>query len=179
MTVTHVMAEADARGVFGIIRKMGGDYQIDPSVKWIVVAEPLVCGVCGGMGWDHNGGHGNCTECNGNGLPDVQIVSHTTIVAGWDVQHRLLATVHGVVTIRAAVPIVDFNTCRSPRPEHICVGDMTDLGIPGNGVIHVTNLHDVARNITDEFGSQAVTPGHYAHPILSSPDGTDAATPAA
>jgi len=162
------MPEADARGVFGIIRKMGGDFQIEPSVKWIVVAEPLVCPtwrpMCNRIGPgfgkpDHRG----CPHCNGTGLPDVQIVSHTTIVAGWDVQHRVLVTEHGVVTIGAAVPIVSMT---SASADDFDLDRFILAPVRRGGTIVMPVLSDgVEYLITDEFGAQDVAAGAWAHPV--------------
>ena len=174
MTVTHVMSERDARGVFGIWRKMAGDFQIDPFVLWIVVAEPIVCPTCGGMGVTYygSGDTKGCPDCGGTMLPDVEIVSEK-INAGPGPLSTRIQIPHNVVAIGATVPIIRVDDDSNYEYPFIVVYSDGFLSLatgPGSWSRTV---------ITDQFGSQAVTPGHYAHPILSSPDGTDAAITAA
>jgi len=170
--ITQVMPEADARGVFGIIRKMGGEFQIEPSVKWIVVAEPLVCWLCGGSGRMGDANEGEievwpkCPDCNGTGLPDVEIVSEH-----YGVYKRIIVVPRGVVTIGAAVlisqrdggevvrPLIEVNRHDDHRPEGVYLLE--------GGLV---------TNITEQFGSQTVTPGMWAHPIQQSEHPTTGGT---
>ena len=183
MSVTVVMAESDALACFPSVIPwpwiQGQVKSAPPSVKWIVVAGPLACERCGGSGripspWSPNDMEcevSACPDCHGTGLPDVQIVS--------DKRDQWIdeGTSHGVVTVGAAVLIVSMTAACADGFDL----DRFILAPVSHGeTIVMPVLSDgVEIQITDQFGSQAVTPGHYAHPILSSLDGTDAATTAA
>jgi len=170
--VTHVMSEADALACFPQHYRSGwwpGPAVRPSCVRWIVVAEPFVCPTCDGdcfmMEPDYP-----CRDCNGTGLPDVEILTTGAGLTEYEA---------GVVTIGAAVPIVEqTENGDCPDSLHICIFYGSMGGQPFNQVTHYDG-DTTETDITDQFGSQAVTPGHYAHPILSSPDGTDAATTAA
>ena len=146
MTVTHVMAEDDARGVFPEEMDMGHPdprtYTSQPTVKWIIVAEPFVV--------------------DGAGLPDVEIVSYNRIVDGYG----WAKTVHGVVTIGATVPI--HGECPDYKPaHHICHG-WAGSDDPPVWFLHLAEADDEGRTeiqITDEFGGQDVAAGSWAHPV--------------
>ena len=47
--------------------------QTIPPAVW-VEADKL-CPICGGHGWDHAGGHGNCPDCSGTGRVVVELVT--------------------------------------------------------------------------------------------------------
>jgi len=170
VTVTHVMARGDAVRCFphidaarpgGILQRV--DHQ--PSVGWLVVAESLACLTCDGVGSDGPNMHTplgwDCPDCLGTGLPDVEIVSEPTVcVCGIPNGQGCYCdtTVHGVVGIGAAVPIVDHDS-RPMRARVYALG--TELLWVG------VNDYDHPPDITDQFGSQAITPGMWAHPILT------------
>ena len=151
MSVTHVMAEADAERCFPQPYKPSMFYPaefVPPSVKWIVVAEPL-------------------TET----AVEIQSRCRDTQCGCGETGY----IVHGVVAVEAAVPI-DGEDC-----EHY-IDQWIEVWLDGRIAWYRWDeaaAEHYGTDITDQFGSQAVTPGHYAHPILSSPDGTDAATTAA
>ena len=175
MTVTVALSEVDALACFAGLG-FNTNITIDslplrwvarpPSVKWIVVSEPLVCEFCEdgdlyGIDDDHVM---DCPDCT-DGLPDVQIVSDQQING----RPMMEPEINGVVAIGTAVPIRSQHPTAPMFAEYLlalghCVQDWTKA---------------LGSDITDQFGTQAVTPGRYAHPILSSPDGTDAATTAA
>jgi len=189
------MDEADARGLFGctcdltVVPFCTGK----PSVKWIVVAEPLVCERCKGDGTNFAGPNGiathliPCVVCKGTARPDVEIVSDLECPSidhgrNW-ARHRYCGTcgagthdedpvtIHGVVTIGAAVPIgegTDWRQRSAGGIEPPCITVNSHVGT----IIFYESSNGGRQGITDQFGGQAVTPGHYAHPILSSPDGT-------
>lgn len=77
-------------------------------------------------------------------------------------------TTHGVITIGTAVPIVVIPS--SFDPERMLAAVETQ-GQPFISVMQASDLiafveNDNAVPITDQFGSQEVTPGRWAHPIL-------------
>lgn len=168
MSVTHVMDEVDALGLFeASVRSIGHYWQ---PVKWIVVAEQLVCQTCKGhtwpiecsdemCRWNHRycgpTGTFGCPACQGTGLPGVEIQSRCK-----DAQCGCGETgfiIHGVVPIGVAVPIV-ANPDTNP-------GDCIVLE---DGRIWSWDLNPDYEplDITDEFGTQSVTPGMWAHPVL-------------
>ena len=149
MTVTHVMAEMDAERVFP---------------------------------WDHEGPHtGADPRDYGRAIPPsvkwivaAEPIAETTV----EIQSRCRDTqcgcgetgyiVCGVVTVGAAVPI-DGEDC-----EHY-IDQWIEVWLDGRIAWYRWDeaaAEHYGTDITDQFGGQAVTPGHYAHPILSSPDGT-------
>ena len=190
MNVTHVMAAADALGCFPSVIPwpwiQGQVKSAPPTVKWIVVKAPLICGRCTGQGVRllRSGGISTwhpCTDCKGTALPNVRIVSkylHPEAHHGGCTKCHP-PTIHGVIPIADAVPI--FGECPDYKPaHHIC--HAWSNADEGAWFLHLANEDEEGRTeiqITDQFGDQAVTPGHYAHPILSSTDGTDASTTAA
>jgi hypothetical protein len=123
------------------------------SVKWIVVAEPLVCLACGGHDYD-------CYECDENGLPDVQIVSYTVFLAE-DGENAIRMNEHGVVPIGAPLPVV-FNWNDWMEKPVVSVEQTGDVVLVRN---RIDGFCEEVTDITDQFGDQAVTPGMWAHPI--------------
>jgi len=127
---------------------------IAPSVKWIVVAKPIVCPSCEGscrqdgpIGAQFPTYSTDCTDCI-DGLPDVEIVSQ-------EIQRKLtVGFCHGIVPIGPAVPIAD-NPDTNPG-DCIVVED-------GRVWLWDTNPYHEPLDITDQFGSQA--PIGHAHLI--------------
>lgn len=172
MTVTHVMAEADAVAVFlrydhlsnawmGDRRApefdhVGDDSKMVKPVKWIVTPEPLVCPTCP---FDHGDLPSlRCPDCNGTGLPEIEILSMTPIP---DKRDAVWTMNHGVVPIGPAVPIRGQHPTNPMIAEYLvafehCVQDWTMA---------------LGTDITDEFGAQSVTPGMWAHPVLQPEEG--------
>ena len=177
-TVTHVMSEADTERVFPWDHEgphTGAkqcDYgrAIPPSVKWIVRAEPLACSTCGGVGsfpWQVHTEYGYqtvddcCLDCNGAGLPTVQIVSDQQING----KPMMEPEVHCTVTIGAAMQILYDVEGVCTNPHHLFHNWERIGGIRRDLVIECIDAQ--TDDITDQFGDQAVTPGMWAHPILT------------
>ena len=136
-----------------------------PSVKWIVVAEPLVCPVCVGLGrYRYENQDIDCLDCNGTGIPDVEIQSRCR-----DAQCGCGETgfiIHGVVTVGVAVPIV-FNWNDWMVMPVVSVEQTGDVVLVRN---RIDGFCEEVTDITDEFGSQVITPGMWAHPIAVTPE---------
>ena len=168
VTVTVVMAEVDGQGVF---TNRAGDVRYDLDVRWIVAAEALVCPTCGGSGvrlgpWSsviqQVESDCICPNCNGTGLPDVQIVS-----AGHQLEDGSISEphLHGVVLVGAAMRILYDVDGVCTNPHHLIHNWERIVGVRRDLVIEC--IDGQADDITDQFGSQAVTPGMWAHPILT------------
>jgi len=152
MTVTVILSAADAERV---VPFWGALSSRQRSIHWITTPEPFVCPTCHGRGWHPSAMWMSdvvtCVECDGTGLPDVEIVS----VGGADRRHRW-STVHGVVTIGAAVPIVGPSDDRNGQHRII---------VALNGVWITSQRPGPPLDITDQFGGKA-TPGMWAHEVL-------------
>jgi len=155
LTVTVVLPEADARACFSRVEEsILGPAFVPRSVKWVVVAEPIVCPSCEGscrqdgpIGAQFPTYSTDCTDCI-DGLPDVEIVSQ-------EIQRKLtVGFCHGIVPIGPAVPIAD-NPDTNPG-DCIVVED-------GRVWLWDTNPYHEPLDITDQFGSQA--PIGHAHLI--------------
>jgi DnaJ-class molecular chaperone len=157
-----------------------------PSVEWIVVPEPLVCPACKGVGaiklksgWWPGPSTVRCTGCNGTGLPDVQIVSPCELCQGTggaahnddyddvevDGEFPLLGcgdcdgegvTIHGVVPITAAVPIVSV---LEPVTDENCDTEEIVVGVDGR-------FWFKGNDISDQFGEQEFKSGMWAHEVV-------------
>ena len=165
MTVTHVMSGVDARGCFPEWRHWmpndGVEGQLNPPrVTWLVVAEPLKCERCKGDGTNFAGPNGHathlipCVNCNGTGLPDVQIVSDERI----NDRPPMEPWVHGVVTIGAAVPI------RSTHPTSPMIAEYLLSFVALERTVQDWTK-SLGNDITNEFGRQPLT--GWAHKITN------------
>jgi len=187
-TCPHVMSAADAE------RALPWDHEgphtgaeqrdygraIAPSVKWLVVAKPLVCPTCEGSGLDlspasimqtfarrMNGapagsvGVSPCPDCKGTGLPGVRIVSHGPVGSGkWPTRER--TTDHGVVSVDAAVPIVTYADYRGEWGLRWRGGPF--IYVRDDRAFLYTNTASIT-DITDDLGEQDFSPGLLAYCI--------------
>ena len=141
-----------------------------PSVVWLVREEPLVCETCKGFPGPTQ------FPCNGcvRGTPHaVQIVSEPECpsidhgrnwaryrycgTCGAGTHDEDPVTVHGVVTLGDAIPIVERSSLRNESCP--CIS----INVTGT-TRHWSDPNHSA-DVTDQFGAQSVTPGSLAYPI--------------